>query len=178
MSVKPYKSIFGFDKRSSFQEKKGNSVIQQLLKARAIITEAKKKAKEEEGDLGLQPVTEPSAIRNAIEQVNKIITRLIAELGSGSPALDVLIDASRELEDLETEALEDESEEEESEGEEEGEEELNLGEEDDEEDEGDDEESDSDEDEEESNKKTKLQDAEEGEKENGDEEENSEEEND
>lgn len=105
MELKPatkYVSLFP----KGAQSKKlleGKEVLSELSTIKNLLTEAKRKKKkqEEEQELfGTEPAVATDPYEDCVKQVNVLITNLITKFGTNNPAVDILIDASRDLEEI------------------------------------------------------------------------------
>ena len=84
---KPYKPLFEQEK----SKKDTKRILEKSLRELYRIKKSINKLKEEDE-------LEPSAVEDAIDQVEEVITDIIDEIGVTSPAVDTLVDAAKELE--------------------------------------------------------------------------------
>jgi protein DEK len=84
---KPYKPLFEQGK----SKKDTKRILEKSLRELYRIKKSINKLKEEDE-------LEPSAVEDAIDQVEEVITDIIDEIGVTSPAVDTLVDAAKELE--------------------------------------------------------------------------------
>jgi hypothetical protein len=73
-------------------------ILSALKPIKALLTEAKKKKQEQELFDAEPELIDP--YEDCVKQVNVLITNLITKFGTNNPAVDILIDASRDLEEV------------------------------------------------------------------------------